>query len=177
MRRGFEDGRDLLIAGVNKHYTAETRSNIPAQWTSFAPQIGKIPGQVGKVSYGVCWNYKPPCTFDYLSGVEVKEGKDCLLISNSCNFPPSAMPCSPTAITFRIFPKRSTRFGPNGCPNRDSKRPANPVLNGTPKTSIRKREWAGRRFGFRLNRRCCTFLRVLRASVVHSSTFTRTYRS
>jgi predicted transcriptional regulator YdeE len=68
----FEDGRELLIAGLNQSYTFETRSQIPAQWARFAPQMGTIPGQVGAASYGVCWNYKPGSGFDYLSGVEVK---------------------------------------------------------------------------------------------------------
>jgi AraC family transcriptional regulator len=67
----FEQGREMLIAGFNATYTFETRVNIPKQWERFAPHIGKVPGQVGKSSYGVCWNFKPGCGFDYLTGVEV----------------------------------------------------------------------------------------------------------
>jgi AraC family transcriptional regulator len=67
----FEKGKDLQIAGVNVNYTFETRVNIPAQWTSFAQRLDNIPGRVGKASYGVCWNFKPGCGFDYLTGVEV----------------------------------------------------------------------------------------------------------
>jgi predicted transcriptional regulator YdeE len=70
----FEDGKERLIAGLNTTYTFETRSQIPAQWERFAPQMGTIPGQLGTASYGVCWNYKPGSGFDYLSGVEVKGG-------------------------------------------------------------------------------------------------------
>lgn len=70
----FEKGREMLIAGVNATYTFETRVNIPSQWQRFAPMIGKVPSQVGKSSYGVCWNYKPGCGFDYLTGVEVSDG-------------------------------------------------------------------------------------------------------
>lgn len=69
----FENGRDLLIAGPNVSYTFETRVNIPAQWERFAPRLGKIPGQVEPISYGVCWNYRPGSGFDYLSGVEVSD--------------------------------------------------------------------------------------------------------
>jgi AraC family transcriptional regulator len=58
---------------LNETYTFETRSNIPAQWAHFAPHLGKVPGQFGTASYGVCWNYKPGCGFDYLSGVEVSD--------------------------------------------------------------------------------------------------------
>jgi AraC family transcriptional regulator len=69
----FENGHEMLIAGFNATYTFETRSNIPAQWQRFAPLIGKVPSQVGKASYGVCWNFKPGIGFDYLTGVEVSD--------------------------------------------------------------------------------------------------------
>lgn len=67
----FENGPDLLIAGPNQSYTCETRSGIPQQWERFAPQIGKVAGQVGDNCFGVCWNTKPGGKFDYLAGVEV----------------------------------------------------------------------------------------------------------
>jgi AraC family transcriptional regulator len=69
----FENGREMLIAGYRGHYTFETRVNIPAQWERFAPQIGKIPTQVGSTAYGVCWNYQPDRGFDYLSAVEISD--------------------------------------------------------------------------------------------------------
>jgi AraC family transcriptional regulator len=69
----FEQGRDKLIAGFKATYSFETRANIPKQWERFAPLIGKVPGQIGKNSYGVCWNYKAGCGFDYLTGVEVSD--------------------------------------------------------------------------------------------------------
>jgi predicted transcriptional regulator YdeE len=67
----FENSRELLIAGLNESYTFESRRNIPAQWNRFVPHLGKIAGQSGQKSYGVCWNYKAARGFDYLSGVEV----------------------------------------------------------------------------------------------------------
>jgi predicted transcriptional regulator YdeE len=67
----FETSKQLLIAGMNATYDAESRANIPSLWQRFAPHIGKVPGQIGTVSYGVCWNFKPNCVFDYLTGVEV----------------------------------------------------------------------------------------------------------
>jgi AraC family transcriptional regulator len=68
----LEDGRELLIAGLRSHYTAETMNNIPAQWQRFAPHIGKIPGQVGGAAYGACFNASDSAGgFEYLSGVEV----------------------------------------------------------------------------------------------------------
>lgn len=71
----FENGRELLIAGFNAHYTFATRSNVSQQWERFVPHLGKIPGQVDQLVYGVCWNYKEDCGFDYLSGVEVNTRK------------------------------------------------------------------------------------------------------
>ena len=72
----FEDGRELLIAGLNARYTRQTGSKIPEQWWRFVPHLGKIPGHIGNDTYGVCWNLTPgqdgsDCEFDYLSGVEV----------------------------------------------------------------------------------------------------------
>jgi len=67
----FENAKEMLIAGPSVTYTFATRDKIPGQWQRFAPSIGKVPNQVGKSTYGVCWNYKPGVDFDYLSGVEV----------------------------------------------------------------------------------------------------------
>lgn len=69
----MERGKEMLIAGPNATYTFAEREGIPKQWARFAPHIGKVPGQVGKTSYGVCWNYKPGQGFDYLTGVEVQD--------------------------------------------------------------------------------------------------------
>jgi len=67
----FEQGRPLVLAGLNAHYTLETRAGIPAQWMKFVPYMGQVPGQVGKTTYGVSWNCQANCDFDYLCAVEV----------------------------------------------------------------------------------------------------------
>ena len=67
----FENGKPLRIAGLRQHYTPETMKNIPELWQRFAPHIGKIPGQVGRVAYGLCFNAFSPDGVDYLVGVEV----------------------------------------------------------------------------------------------------------
>jgi AraC family transcriptional regulator len=72
-RPRFETGQPLHIAGLNETYSFDTRGNIPSQWERFAPRIGSVPGQVGAVAYGVCWNYRPETGFDYLAGVEVQD--------------------------------------------------------------------------------------------------------
>jgi AraC family transcriptional regulator len=65
----FENGKAMLIAGLRSRYTWERMNGISAQWQHFAPYIGKIPGQVGSVAYGVIFSV--PGGIDYLSGVEV----------------------------------------------------------------------------------------------------------
>jgi len=69
----FEDAPETTIVGINETYSFENRMKIPAQWEKFAPRIGSVPGQVGKISYGVCWNHKPNVGFDYLTGVQVSK--------------------------------------------------------------------------------------------------------
>jgi predicted transcriptional regulator YdeE len=67
----FQAGPKLLVAGLNASYTPATRSKIQEQWQRLAPHLGRVPGQVGADSYGVCWNSGPDCTFEYLAGVAV----------------------------------------------------------------------------------------------------------
>ncbi|MGD9646230.1 MAG: GyrI-like domain-containing protein [Pirellulales bacterium] len=67
----FEARQAMTIAGLLVRYNNQTRMNIPAQWERFVPHLGKVPGQVGTTSYGVCLNFDDKCEFDYLTGVEV----------------------------------------------------------------------------------------------------------
>jgi AraC family transcriptional regulator len=69
----FENGILLLIAGLSARYTCETSSAIPAQWQSFQPYLGNIPGQLGNTAYGVCCNSDDAGNFDYVCGVEVTD--------------------------------------------------------------------------------------------------------
>ena len=69
----LENSKPLLIAGLSCHYIADTIKDIPEQWQRFGPRIGRIPGQVGSVAYGVCSAMSNEEGFDYLSGVEVTD--------------------------------------------------------------------------------------------------------
>ena len=71
----FENGRQLLIAGLGERYNDETSAGIPAQWQRFQPHIGRVPGQVegGRVTYGVCCNSDDAGNTDYICGVEVSD--------------------------------------------------------------------------------------------------------
>jgi AraC family transcriptional regulator len=72
----FENGRALLIAGIGARYTFESNQGIPEQWQRFEPYIGNIPGQVGRVGYGVCCNSDGAGSFEYIAGVEVASFAD-----------------------------------------------------------------------------------------------------
>jgi AraC family transcriptional regulator len=67
----FEDGKELLLAGISERYTSAATAGIPAQWMRFAPHIGNVPGQVGFTTYGAVSDCDEPGNCDYLSGVEV----------------------------------------------------------------------------------------------------------
>jgi AraC family transcriptional regulator len=69
-RPTFRDHGEMIVAGLNEHYTMETRTRIPQQWERFVPRMRSIP-TVGTDCYGVCWSMSPDCGFDYLTGVEV----------------------------------------------------------------------------------------------------------
>lgn len=64
---------EMILAGLNQSYTMESRIRIPQQWEKFVPRGATIPGVKGPTFYGVCWNTKPDCGFDYLTGVEVTD--------------------------------------------------------------------------------------------------------
>jgi len=69
----FESGNVFLVSGLAQRYTCETSAGIPSQWQRFLPQIGGIPGQVGKTALGVRCNSDNDGNFDYLCGVEVSD--------------------------------------------------------------------------------------------------------
>ena len=69
----FVNGKPLLITGLTERYTGESSAGIPAQWQRFLPHFNHIPGQIGKVAYGVTYNADDEGHMDYLSGVEVPD--------------------------------------------------------------------------------------------------------
>ena len=93
----FENGRPLLIAGLRKIYAPAAMRGIPTQWQSFAPHIGKIPGQIGRTTYGVCWQAAGSANIEYLSGVE---------ISTFAGMPEDFTVVSLPAAKYAVFPHR-----------------------------------------------------------------------
>jgi len=72
----FEKGHFRLIAGLGGHFTKETAQRIPELWERFAAHIGKVPGQVDEVTYGVCCNPDGKGGFEYIAGVEISRLDD-----------------------------------------------------------------------------------------------------
>jgi AraC family transcriptional regulator len=91
----FKLGPDMMIAGLNRSYTAESRVAIPQQWEQFVSQAKSIPGAEGTTYYGVCWNTKPNCEFDYLTGVE---------IATASKLPPQFTSLKLIAKRYAVFP-------------------------------------------------------------------------
>jgi AraC family transcriptional regulator len=93
----FEYSKVLLIAGLREHYTSETMKNMPELWRRFAPHIGNISGQVGRVAYGLCFNALSPDGMDYMAGVEV---------SGSSGLPSEFSVATIPAQKYAVFPHR-----------------------------------------------------------------------
>ena len=72
----FEDGGEILIAGLSERYRFETNQGIPQQWRKFGPYIGNLPGQIGAKTYGVSWNGDGAGNFEYVTGVQVRDFED-----------------------------------------------------------------------------------------------------
>ena len=68
----IETGKPMLLAGLNASYIYEAMGGLPAQWEKFVPHLGHVPGQIGKVAYGVVMKGSDT-GFDYLCAVEVKD--------------------------------------------------------------------------------------------------------
>ena len=66
-------GKPMLIAGLSERYGVQSGANIPAQWQTFVPRIGNVPGQVGRTAYGLILNGDDDGNYDYMCGVQVND--------------------------------------------------------------------------------------------------------
>lgn len=67
----FEHRDAFIIAGLGGRFTFERNEGIPGLWQAFDPYVGRVPGQVGDATYGVCCNPGDDGSFEYIAGVEV----------------------------------------------------------------------------------------------------------
>jgi predicted transcriptional regulator YdeE len=89
----MEEGGQRTVVGLKGHFRFGGDPSIAALWTRFAPHLGKIPGQMGSVAYGVCWNLEDG-GLEYMAGVEVRSEEDVPLELVEESIPPS---------TFAVF--------------------------------------------------------------------------
>ena len=71
----FVDGKPMFIAGLDQRFAFDNTSAIPGLWARFGPHIGKVPGQIGHVTYGLCYEMDG-AAFQYLAGVEVADASN-----------------------------------------------------------------------------------------------------
>jgi AraC family transcriptional regulator len=72
----FETGHFMLIAGLGGRFSVDATEGIPKLWDRFIPHIGKVPGQKGDLTYGVCCNPDGKGGFEYVAGVEISKLDD-----------------------------------------------------------------------------------------------------
>jgi AraC family transcriptional regulator len=72
----FETFRPMRFAGLVERYDCQSPGGIPDQWQRFGPHIGRIPGQVDKMAYGVIYNFDTDGNFDYMCAVEVTSASE-----------------------------------------------------------------------------------------------------
>jgi predicted transcriptional regulator YdeE/catechol 2,3-dioxygenase-like lactoylglutathione lyase family enzyme len=61
----------ILVFGIGEECREAGAASILDQWRRFAPHIGKIPGQIGDVAYGVVKNFENSNGYLYVAGVAV----------------------------------------------------------------------------------------------------------
>jgi AraC family transcriptional regulator len=69
----IETSAALILAGVNKRYKIGPDPSMKLQWEKLMEDFGRIEGQVGMCTYGVCHDFGEG-HMDYMAAVEVKDG-------------------------------------------------------------------------------------------------------
>lgn len=90
----FESHPAILIAGIADRYTPATKAAIPSLWMRFVPYLGKISGQLGSSTYGVCLNFGDNGAFDYLCAVQV---------DNASQLPPEFVSVQLPTRSYAVF--------------------------------------------------------------------------
>lgn len=72
---GFINAGPKFLAGMDQRFSSAAPNDIPSLWRRFGPYIGSVPGQIGKVCYGVCHDMNEE-SFGYLACVEVSNGEN-----------------------------------------------------------------------------------------------------
>jgi AraC family transcriptional regulator len=72
----FETLETMQLAGIVERYACSSPEGIPDQWQRFNARSANITGQVGRVAYGVSYNFDSESNFDYMCGVQVNGARD-----------------------------------------------------------------------------------------------------
>jgi len=67
----FVEEQPLLIAGLGERFSRSGSQAIAALWQRFVPHIGRVPGQLGWETFGLCCNPDEDGSFEYVAGVLV----------------------------------------------------------------------------------------------------------
>ena len=145
----YENGKGMLIAGLNDTYTFETRHNIQAQWGAFARAVATCLARSAS-ALTACAGITSQVSASIISLESRSPVRTvCPRTSSTSALPLPATPYSRIADTSRCFRKPSTPSGKSGCPIRAMNQPVRPASNATPRNSTRKRTWAEQKFGCR----------------------------
>jgi AraC family transcriptional regulator len=69
----IETSQPLQLLGLEQNYNSKTRTEIPKQWTRFAPHIPALSGKKMGKAYGVVLAGSNPDSINYFCGVEASE--------------------------------------------------------------------------------------------------------
>ncbi|WP_263141710.1 AraC family transcriptional regulator [Pseudomonas sp. RIT-PI-AD] len=71
----FESKPAFWIVGFGERFTFDNNQGIPALWQRLNPHLGRIPGQIDGVTYGLCCHPHADGSFEYVAGVEVRDAQ------------------------------------------------------------------------------------------------------
>jgi len=64
----------MILAGLGARYDMDKKQGITNLWQDFGPHLGNIPGQVGRVAFGLCTDFaEDGGSFFYMAATEVRE--------------------------------------------------------------------------------------------------------
>jgi AraC family transcriptional regulator len=69
----IETSKPVILAGRNGSFPIGPSPGIKDLWASFMADFGKVDGQVGYKSYGVCHSFDGRGNMDYMAAVEVQD--------------------------------------------------------------------------------------------------------
>lgn len=67
----FENGPEMLLAGISAHYRYNDTGGLPGQWQRFAGRLHELGASAATQQYGVTLNYDPEGTFDYVCAAPI----------------------------------------------------------------------------------------------------------